>query len=69
MREAGIQVSNYFTPVHLQPFMVEKFGYKRGDFPVTEFIADRTIALPFYNNLTKEEEIGTVAKTLKRNSR
>ena len=64
MREAGIQVSNYFAPVHLQPFMVEKFGYKKGDFPVTESIADRTIALPFYNNLTKDD-IATVAKTIK----
>lgn len=64
VREAGIQVSNYFAPVHLQPFMVEKFGYKKGDFPVTESIADRTIALPFYNNLTKDD-IATVAKTLK----
>ncbi|MGA2093385.1 MAG: DegT/DnrJ/EryC1/StrS family aminotransferase [Sedimentisphaerales bacterium] len=55
MRDAGIQVSNYFTPVHLQQFMVEKFGFKPGDFPVTESIADRTIALPYYNNLTKAE--------------
>ena len=55
MRDAGIQVSNYFTPVHLQKFMVEKFGFKPGDFPVTESVADRTIALPYYNNLTKDE--------------
>ncbi|MBN2021139.1 MAG: DegT/DnrJ/EryC1/StrS family aminotransferase [Sedimentisphaerales bacterium] len=55
MREAGVQVSNYFTPVHLQPFMVEQFGFKPGDFSVTESIADRTIALPYYNNLTKDE--------------
>jgi perosamine synthetase len=55
MRDAGIQVSNYFTPVHLQRFMVEKFGFKPGDFPVTESIADRTIALPYYNNLSKAE--------------
>jgi perosamine synthetase len=55
MRDAGIQVSNYFTPVHLQKFMVERFGFKPGDFPVTESIADRTIALPYYNNLTKDE--------------
>jgi perosamine synthetase len=55
MRNAGIQVSNYFTPVHLQPFMVKQFGFKPGDFPITESIADRTIALPYYNNLAKAE--------------
>ncbi len=65
MRSRGIQVSNYFPPVHLQPFMVEKFGYKKGDFPITESVCERTIALPFYNNL-KKDEISLVCDTLKK---
>jgi perosamine synthetase len=64
MRAKGIQVKVYFTPVHLQPFMAKQFSYKKGDFPVTESVAERTIALPFYNNLTKDD-IATVCKTLK----
>lgn len=64
MKNQGIQVSNYFQPVHLQAFMVQQFGYKKGDFPVTESFAERTIALPFYNNLTKNE-VAIVCKTLK----
>jgi len=64
MNAKGIQVGNYFSPVHLQPFMAEQFGYKEGDFPVTESTAERTIALPFYNNLAKDE-VTTVCKTLK----
>jgi perosamine synthetase len=55
MRKAGVQVSDYFTPVHLQPFMVEQYGYKKGDFPITEQVSERTIALPFYNNLSRED--------------
>ena len=65
MRDAGIQVSNYFTPVHLQSFMVRQFGFKQGDFPVTESVADRTIALPFYNNLIKDE-VAIVCDELRR---
>ncbi len=65
MTEQGIQVSNYFSPVHLQPFMVEKFGFKKGDFPITESISERTIALPFYNNLTKDD-IAEVRDALKK---
>lgn len=65
MTEKGIQVSNYFSPVHLQPFIAEKFGYKQGDFPITESVSERTIALPFYNNLTKDD-IAAVCKTLKK---
>ena len=55
MNDMGIQVSNYFPPVHLQPFLVEKYGFKKGDFPITESISDRTIAIPFHNNLPKED--------------
>ena len=55
MKEQGIQVGNYFPPVHLQPFMAERFGYKQGDFPVAESVCKSTIALPFHNNLTRDE--------------
>jgi perosamine synthetase len=64
LRKRGIESSNYFSPIHLQPFYRKEFGYKRGDFPVTEHVADRTIALPFYNNL-KESEIEFVVDSLK----
>ncbi|MHC4585342.1 MAG: DegT/DnrJ/EryC1/StrS family aminotransferase [Planctomycetota bacterium] len=64
MRNENIQVSNYFPPVHLQPFMIEKFGYSQGDFPVTEAVCKNTIALPFHNNLT-QDEVAIVCKTLK----
>ncbi|MFC1677662.1 DegT/DnrJ/EryC1/StrS family aminotransferase [Planctomycetota bacterium] len=54
LSDSGIGVSNYFPPVHFQPFIVEQLGHKPGDFPITEQVAARTIALPFYNNLTKD---------------
>jgi len=65
MKEKDIQVGNYFPPVHLQPFMVEQFGYKQGDFPVTESVCKSTIALPFYNNLSKDEA-AVVCRQLKK---
>jgi len=64
LRKAGIGCSNYFTPIHLQPFYRKMFGYKEGDFSVTEKISERTIALPFYNNLSLED-ISHVSSTLK----
>jgi perosamine synthetase len=53
--ERGIQVSNYFPPAHLQPFMIQQFGFKPGDFPVTESVSQQTVALPFHNNLSADE--------------
>jgi perosamine synthetase len=63
--ENGIQASNYFPPVHLQPYMVEQFGYKEGDFPVTEKVSKSTIALPFHVKLT-ESDVKLVCETLKK---
>jgi len=51
----GIPVRPYFLPIHLQPFMVEKFGYQSGDFPVTEDLGRRGLALPFSSCMTEEQ--------------
>jgi len=64
MIDRGIQVSNYFPPVYLQPFISEQYGLKEGDFPITDEVCKSTIALPFHNNLTKEE-VQIVCKELK----
>jgi len=64
LNREGVQCKPYFTPIHLQPFYREMFGYKEGDFPITEDVAGRTIALPFFNNL-KEEQIDYVVEKLK----
>lgn len=64
LRTRGIGCSNYFTPIHLQPFYREELGFKEGDFPVTEAVSARTVALPFHNDLT-EAEVDFVVDTFK----
>ncbi|MBI3158342.1 MAG: DegT/DnrJ/EryC1/StrS family aminotransferase [Chloroflexi bacterium] len=49
----GIPTRPYFAPIHLQPFMVERFGYRAGDFPVTEDLGARGLALPFSSVMTE----------------
>jgi perosamine synthetase len=49
----GIPVRPYFAPIHLQPYMMERFGYRRGDFPVTESLGDRSLAIPFSSVMTE----------------
>lgn len=60
----GIPVRPYFTPIHLQPYMVERFGYQKGDFPVTESLGERGLALPFSGKMT-EEMVIEVCRQLK----
>jgi perosamine synthetase len=65
LRKKGIACSNYFTPIHLQPFYRKMFGFKPGDFPETERISERTVALPFYGAL-KEAQVDRVCAELGR---
>ena len=53
LTQNGIGCSNYFAPIHLQPFYVERFGYQPGDFPICEATAARTMALPFHHQLSE----------------
>jgi len=55
LREQQIGCNCYFSPIHLQPYIREMLGTKEGDFPITERIAERTIALPFFANLTQQQ--------------
>jgi perosamine synthetase len=52
--EAGIPVRPYFAPIHLQPYMIERFGYRPGDFPVTEDLSRRGLAIPFSSVMTEK---------------
>ena len=55
LRAEGVGCNNYFPPIHLQPFYRERFGFKPGDFPVTEYVSARTLALPFFGQMTSGE--------------
>lgn len=55
LHKDGIPTRPYFPPIHLQPLYVERFGYKAGDFPVTEAVARSSLALPFHGNMAMEE--------------
>ena len=61
----GVGCRPYFTPIHLQPFYREQFGYREGDFPETERAGRTCLAIPFYNNLT-EVEMDYVVENLRR---
>ena len=53
----------YFLPIHLQPYLVERFGYRPGDFPVTEDLGERGLALPFSGQMS-EDQVDAVCRAL-----
>jgi perosamine synthetase len=64
LRDRGIGCRDYFTPIHLQPYIREALGTHEGQFAVTESVCDRTIALPFYPQMT-QQEVGRVVNALR----
>ena len=54
LRTRGVMSVFHYLPLHLSE-MGRKFGGKPGDCPVTEYVSDRLLRLPFYNDLTEED--------------
>ena len=63
LKSRGVPNRPYFLPIHLQPYMVERFGFKPGDFPVTEKLGQRGLALPF-SGVMPEEDVDRVCKAI-----
>lgn len=63
MLRHDVGAKDYFPCIHLQPFYRERLGHAPGDFPIAESVSGRTIALPFYNDLT-EQDVDFVCRTL-----
>ena len=59
----GIPSKPYMPAIHLMSFYRERFGHREGEFPVCEDVAARSIALPFFPEMT-EGQVAEVAEAL-----
>ena len=64
MAKKKINLQVHYIPVHTQPFM-KKFGFKKGQFPVSEKFFEMEVSLPIYYSLKKKDSI-FVIKSLKK---
>jgi perosamine synthetase len=55
LAERGFPSKPYFPAIHLYSFYRERFGHREGEFPVAEDAAARSIALPFFPEMTEGE--------------
>ena len=65
LAELGIPSKPYFPAVHLMTYYREEFGHREGEFPVCEDVAARSIALPFFPQMT-EGQVERVGEALRR---
>ena len=62
---SGIPSKPYFPAIHLMSYYRERFGHREGEFPVCEDVAARSIALPFFPEMT-EGQVARVVEALRR---
>jgi perosamine synthetase len=65
LRELGVQSKPYLPAIHLMSFYRERFGHRPGEFPVAEAVAARSLALPFFPELS-EGQVARVVEALER---
>jgi perosamine synthetase len=61
---SGIQSKPYLPAIHLMSFYRDRFGHREGEFPVCEEVAARSLALPFFPQMT-EGQVARVAEGLR----
>jgi perosamine synthetase len=64
LRARGVDSKPYMPVIHLMSFYRDRFGHREGEFPVAEDIARRSLALPFFPEMT-ESEVEQVAGALR----
>jgi len=55
LHSQGIGCGNYYPPIHVQPYIMQRLGTKAGDYPITEYVSARTLALPFFTQMTARD--------------
>ena len=60
----GVQSKPYLPAIHLMSFYRERFGHRPGEYPVCEDVAARSIALPFFPQMS-EGQVERVAEALR----
>jgi perosamine synthetase len=63
LRARGVQSKPYLPAIHLMSYYRETFGHREGEFPVCEDVAARSVALPFFPEMT-EDQVAHVAEAL-----
>jgi perosamine synthetase len=63
LRAQGIQSKPYLPAIHLMSYYREAFGHREGEYPICEDVAARSLALPFFPELS-EGQVSRVAEAL-----
>jgi dTDP-4-amino-4,6-dideoxygalactose transaminase len=69
MKEYEIGTGYHYQAVHMYSYYQKQFGYKKGQFPNAEYIAERIVSLPLFAYMTDAEQdrvVDAMGKIFKR---
>jgi len=62
LKDNGIVAVFHYLPLHLSD-MGRKFGDKAGDYPITEDVSNKLVRLPFYSDLSRDDQNKIINRT------
>jgi dTDP-4-amino-4,6-dideoxygalactose transaminase len=65
LKAENVGTSVHFIPVHLHPYYRDRFGFRRGDFPNSEYVYDREVSLPIYPRMSDSDVEDVIAAVRK----
>ena len=55
MKALDVNLQVHYIPVHIQPFFTKNYGYKLGDYPISEEFYIKELSLPIYPSLKSKD--------------
>jgi perosamine synthetase len=65
LKEEGIGTSVHFIPVHKHPYYKKNYKYKNEDFPVANYVYEKSLSLPIYPSLDDDDVDYIIDRVLK----
>ncbi len=64
MRDKNIGTALHYQAIHLFSYFADNYGWKRGDFPNSEYVSDRIVSLPLFPAMTDDDITDAVEAVL-----
>jgi perosamine synthetase len=61
LRAENIGVNVHYIPVHLHPYYRHQFGYRGGEYPVSETAYEQLISLPMFHGMSDQDADDVIA--------
>ena len=62
MKKAGVNLQVHYIPIYFQPFYGDNYGFKKGDFPISENFYQNELSLPVYPDLSTDDQRNVIKK-------